>query len=139
MILLSILFSSFVFHARAEVISERFIVIGNHKKEIVTLREHKIKSGKGFSVTKSYSTGRMTGHTLSPQKYLELKTELEKSLKTMIVKPARSIASCDDTMLVGQKTVVTKAQSLKVVCLEQESLESRKKFARWWRKISQDL
>lgn len=124
--------------SHAEVISERFVTIGYHNKETISLREHKVKNGKGYSIVKVSSEGKITGHTLTARKYSLYKKGLDDFLKPMAKKDIRGIASCDDLLITGSRLKKSEPKA-KTVCLSLESLEKRKNFVRWWRKVSKNL
>lgn len=123
--------------ARAEVVKESYLIIGHHKKETVSLREHKVKTGTGYSVVKTFSDGTMKAHTLNAKNYSVFASEIEKLLKYS-VKQSRDIAGCADPVVLGHKIKDNEAD-LKIVCMEQEPVSKRKDFVRWWRKTSKYL
>ena len=136
MIFLVFVLQLLVSPVRAEVIKENFLIIGHHKKETLSLREHKVKTGSGFSIEKTYGDGKMTSHVLSSKEYLALKLDLEKWVKPVGLKSIREIASCDDPVVLGIKQTETKLSGL---CLDQQPVSKRKEFVRWWRKASRYL
>ncbi len=138
MILFIMLFQFFTQLAHAEITSEHFVVVGNHNKNMISIREHKVETGKGFSAIRSIEGGRTTGHTLSENRYIELKRDLDKAIKPMKQTDVRRIASCDDEILVGSKARKGPA-GLNRVCLSQEAAESRKAMVNWIKKVSRDL
>ena len=138
MIFLILAFQLFNSPARAEVLKENFLIIGHHKKETLSLREHKVKTGTGFSIEKTYSDGKMTAHTLSSKEYSSLKQELEKFVKPIGLKQLREVTSCDDPIVIGIKQNQSDAK-LSALCLDQEPVSKRKEFVRWWRKASKYL
>ncbi len=138
MILLLSIFQLLVSFSQAEIVKEDFVVVGNHNKNMISIREHKVATGKGFSAMKSIEGGRTTGHTLSENRYIELKRDLDKAIKPMKQTEVRRIANCNDEILVGSKAPKGPT-GLNRVCLSQEAAESRKAMVNWIKKVSHDL
>jgi hypothetical protein len=132
-----IFFSLLISQAHAEIKTEKFVTIGHHNKETISLRVHKVKTGTGYSVIKTLENGKVRGHTMSKKNYVKFNGELEDLLKVMQQKPIHELTQCDDPLAVGfnknGKTILSS------ICLERESARNRKKFINWWRRVSKKL
>ena len=114
------------------------MIVGKDHKTQYVFREHKIKSGVGFSVIKRNESLTVTGYTVSPKRYGEYMTEFDKTWKTLLFKNSEQMSLCGDPVVFGVRTGHTDPV-LTGVCLEEQKPASRKALALWLRKISKHL
>jgi hypothetical protein len=125
--------------ARAEVSSEHFVTVGIHKLVTVSLREHQVSNGKGYSIVKSSSKGEITARKITANQYQIFKKELEQIAATTSKTQQRSVAnSCTDPVILGSKKKKN-ITSFRTVCFENQSDQAKKSLTQWWSKVTREL
>ncbi len=123
---------------KAEVLTEKFVMVGNYNKDKISLKEHKVPSGIGYSITKVYFNGVQYSLTISQKRFKSLTEELESILKVSERTTASEFEECDNSIFFCTR-IFLQPNEINNICLSKESPGKKKEFAKWWKKASRGL
>lgn len=132
---IAILTSLLTSWVHAAVLKESSVTIGHTTVQTLILREHQVKSSKGFSLLRMENNRIVGAKIISAKQYQEQIKDLDLIFTKKLKEKSAALAYCDQSIELGQWR---KGQAAKKdrYCFNPVSEDTKQNFKSWWSKTA---